>query len=263
MQVYRGMDIGTAKPSLEDQRRVRHYMIDLVDPLEEYSVAEFQRRGREIIDHEGHDTILIVGGSGLHFRALVDPHTFPPHDPQVRREMEALPDPVAALTGLDPRARAVVDLANRRRVVRALEVHSLTGLTPTMRAATAEADAVRRYQPLYPFNAVGVDPGPELGERIRLRAKAMEAAGLLQEVASLQGCLGRTASRAVGYRQLQEHLGGRCELPAAWAETQKATLALARRQRTFFRRDPRLRWVAWESVLERRIELVAEAWGLR
>lgn len=262
MQVYREMDIGTAKPTRAERERVRHYLIDLVDPSEEYTVAEFQRQGRAIIEHGGHDTLLVVGGSGLHFRALVDPHTFPPHDPALRRQLEELDDPASMLNRLDPAAATVVDLANRRRVVRALEIHHLTGLTPSMRYATLEAEKVRRYQPKYRFAAAGLDPGPDLPPRIRARVEAMAAAGLLEEVASLRGRLGRTASRAVGYRQLLAHFGGQLTLSRAWEEVVRATLALARRQRTFFRRDPRISWLPWDEEPRRRIQGVAERWGL-
>lgn len=262
MQVYREMDIGTAKPSRAERERVCHYLIDVVDPSEEYTVAEFQREGRAIIDHSGHDTLLVVGGSGLHFRSLVDPHTFQPHDPALRRQLEELEDPASTLNRLDPAAASLVDLANRRRVVRALEIHHLTGLTPSMRYATIEAEKVRRYQPKYRFVAVGLDPGPRLQSRVRARVEAMATAGLVDEVASLRGRLGRTAARAVGYRQLLAHLDGETTLSQAWEEVVKATLALARRQRTFFRRDPRISWLSWDEDPRRRIEGVAERWGL-
>lgn len=262
MQVYQGMDIGTAKPSPEDRHRVRHYMIDLVPPEAEYTAAEFQRQARQVLDSEKHETVLVVGGSGLHFRAVIDPHNFPPHDPATRVELDDLPDPAAELVAVDPGAGGVVDLANRRRVVRALEVHRLTGLTPTVRASSREADALRRYQPQYPFRAAGIDPGAGLEQRIAIRVDQMRDLGFMDEVRALQNGLGRTSGNAVGYRQLLDHVQGRIDVEAAWARVHQATLGLARRQRTFFRRDPRVVWVHWKEPLEDRVELVRQAWGL-
>ena len=262
MQVYRGMDIGTAKPTTEHQLRVQHYMIDLVEPEVEYSAAEFQQAGRETITSGEHERMLVVGGSGLHFRALVDPHTFPPHDPEVRDELEGLTDPAAALVNVDPGAGQVVDLANRRRVVRALEVHRLTGLTPSVRAVTPEAESLRRYQGLFDFVAAGVDPGSESNARIRSRVIDMGERGFVDEVRSLQGRLGPTARSAVGYRQLTQHLQGHSHLDEAWAEVERATAGLARRQRTYFRRDPRIRWVPWHPDLKARVAAVRAVWGL-
>ena len=262
MQVYRGMDVGTAKPSVDDRSRVIHYMIDLVTPDREFTAAEFQREARGIIDSGDHESVIIAGGSGLHFRAIVDPHTFPPHDPRVRIEVEGLSDPVAELVAVDPGAGGVLDLANRRRVVRALEVHRLTGLTPSIRAASVEAEALRRYQSQYQFRAVGLDPGEELEARIASRIATMRADGLLDEVAGLSSTLGQTSRNAVGYRQLLDHLEGDTDLESAWARIHRATVGLARRQRTFFRRDPRIRWVDWSEAVEARQEAVQREWGL-
>ena len=261
MQVYRGMDIGTAKPTLEDRRRVRHFMIDLVEPEVAFTVAMFQREARKVIG-AGHDPVIICGGSGLHFRSVVDAMTFPPHAPAVRQELEALSDPVAALLEIDPEADQVIDLANRRRVVRALEVWRLTGLTPTERAGAEEARALREYEPLYPFTAVGLDPGEQLEERAVARIEMMRQAGLLEEVGRLLGRLGPTAAGAVGYRQLTPVVTGELSEAAGWAAVRSETLALARRQRTFFGRDPRIRWVAWHDSPTRRLETVREALGL-
>jgi tRNA dimethylallyltransferase len=262
MQVYRGMDIGTAKPTPAERQHVRHYLIDLVEPEEEYSVSEFQAAGREIIDSGRHQTVVVVGGSGLHFRALVDPMTFPPHDPQLRRQLESLADPASRLRELDSSAGSLVDLANPRRVVRALEVYELTGLTPSARAATDEARDLREYRPRYRFRSAGLDPGPHLGDRIARRLEDMGRRGLLDEVASLAGRLGRTARNAVGYRQLLDHLRGRLTEEEAWEKARTATLALARRQRTYFRRDPRIVWVPWRESVTERVAEVARAWEL-
>ncbi|MGH8927724.1 MAG: tRNA (adenosine(37)-N6)-dimethylallyltransferase MiaA, partial [Acidimicrobiia bacterium] len=218
MQVYRGMDIGTAKPDREAQGRVRHYLIDVVEPEYPYTAAEFQREARTVIMRDRHDVLLIVGGSGLHFRSVVDPLSFPPHDRTIRAEVEATLDPVEALLEVDPDAGEVVDLANRRRVIRALEVWHLTGLTPSERAGTAEALALRDYAPLYDFVAVGIDPGDALEARIAARTELMRERGLLDEVARLVGRLGPTASRAVGYAQLAPVVEGRLDEEEGWAQ---------------------------------------------
>ena len=259
MQVYRGMDIGTAKPSRSDRGRVRHYMIDLVEPQQPYTAAEFQREARTLLMSDRHPLLIITGGSGLHFRSVVDPLNFPPHDRQVRAEVEAEADPVEALLEVDPRAGVFVDLSNPRRVVRALEVWRLTGLTPSARSMSEDALAVQEYEPLYDFKAVGVDPGPELEARIIARTHFMREEGLLDEVARLRGRLGPSAAGAVGYRQLMPVVEGRLDEEDAWPQVRSETLALAKRQRTFFRRDPRIHWVPWMDAIEDRVTVVRSA----
>ncbi len=256
MQVYRGLDLGTAKPTPAQQARVRHHLLDLADPATPFSVAEFQRAGREALAGlaRGGVPALIVGGSGLHFRALVDPLEFPPHDPEVRREVEALArgEALAALLAADPAAGAVVDVANPRRVARALEVYRLTGLTPAVRAASAAAAAVRAYRPLLPVVAVGADPGDTLRGRVEARFDAMLAAGLLAEVRRLAPHLGPTAAQAVGYKELLPVVRGEATLEEGRSRAVAATWGLAGRQRTFFRRDPRIRWQEWDDDPARR-----------
>ncbi|MBI5158214.1 MAG: tRNA (adenosine(37)-N6)-dimethylallyltransferase MiaA [Acidimicrobiia bacterium] len=251
MQVYRGMDVGTAKPSVEERATVPHHLVDIADPADAFSVAEFQRAGRTVIAaaRAAGERILIVGGSGLHFRALVDPLDFPPSDPAVRAEIEALTpsEAVGHLLAADAEVASLVDLANPRRVVRALEVFRTTGATPSARAATPEAEAIRSYRGLWPVVGIGVDPGPALGERIRQRFAAMLAAGLQAEVESLAPRLGVTASQGVGYRELLKVVRGEWTLDRATRTAIEATLALARRQRTFYRRDPRVRWLEWDD----------------
>jgi tRNA dimethylallyltransferase len=217
-------------------------MIDVAEPAHEYTVAQFQLEARR---HLGRGPVIVAGGSGLHFRAVVDPLTFPPHDPALRAELEALPaeEAVRRLVEVDPGALAVVDLANPRRVVRALEVVRLTGETPSARAAAPGRAAVEAYQPLWPVVAVGLDPGEALVDRVTDRLRAMRAAGLVEEVAGLAGRMGRTASQAVGYRQLLGVVAGTIGEDAGFAAAELATLALVRRQRTFFRRDPRITWL--------------------
>ena len=259
MQVYRGMDIGTAKPSRSERERVRHYMIDVVEPEHPYTAAEFQREARTLMMRDRHPLLLIVGGSGLHFRSVVDPLNFPPHDRQVRIDMEAVADPVDALLEVDPRAGEYVDLFNPRRVVRALEVWHLTGLTPSTRAMAEEAMAVQDYEPLYGFTAVGLDPGQAIEARISSRVETMKEAGFLEEVARLKGRLGPGAAAAVGYRQLMPVVEGRLDQAHAWSQVRAATLSLAKRQRTFFRRDPRIQWVPWNDAVDDRLAAVRTA----
>jgi len=256
MQVYRGMDVGTAKPGLAEQARVRHHLIDLVEPCASFSVAAFQRAGRGVLRDLAARGVpaLVVGGSGLHFRALVDPLEFPPHDPAVRREVESLGAEQAAaeLLAADAAAGAWVDLANPRRVARALEVYRLTGATPSARLGGQGAAAVRSYRPLLPVAAIGVDPGEALRSRVEKRLDVMLAAGLLEEVARLAPRLGRTAAQAVGYKQLLPVVRGEASLEEGRARAAAATWALARRQRTFFQRDPRIRWLRWDDDSARR-----------
>jgi len=161
MQVYRGMDIGTAKPSAAVRGHIRHHMIDVVDPSQEYDVATFQVDARAAIRDIGErgGRTLIVGGSGLHFRAIVDPMFFAPTNAELRHELEAKPtdELVAELLRLDPRAGHMVDLHNPRRVIRAVEVAQLTGEGPAVRASKPEAAAFRSYEPLIVHHSIGID----------------------------------------------------------------------------------------------------------
>ena len=251
MQVYREMDIGTAKPSPADQAEVAHHMIDLVPPEVDYSVADFQRAGRRVMDDavSRHVPLVMAGGSGLYFRSLVDPLEFPPHDPSVRSEVDSVGHEavVAELLSADPDAGAHIELANRRRVLRAVEILRLGGGTPSLRAARNKSGRVRNYQADVPFVAVAVDPGNGLADRVGRRMDAMIGAGLLDEVAGLDARLGRTASQAVGYRQLIPVVRGELDLEQGRADAVRATMALARRQRTYFGRDPRIRWLVWDE----------------
>lgn len=249
MQVYRGLDIGTAKPSPAERQRVPHYLIDLVEPEQPFTVAEFQAEGRRALAELSEREVppLVVGGSGLHFRALVDPLRFPPTDPEMRARLEDLGHEEARrqLLEVDPLAGRHVDLANPRRVIRALEIQRLTGRTPSSRADRPEARRVREYRAEVPFVAVGLDPGDRLEDRIERRLDRMLAEGLLEEVASLRGRLGPTASQAVGYKELMGVVEGSISLEEGRQAALEATKQVARQQRTYFRRDPRIRWVPW------------------
>lgn len=249
MQVYRGMDIGTAKPSPRERADVPHHMIDLVDPREVFSVADFQRLGRDVLSDHASRPVIVVGGSGLHVRALLDPMTFAPHDAEVRESVNSL-DPQEArlrLVAADPGVADLVDLANPRRVERALEILELTGITPSQRAATPEAQALRAYVSHVPFDGLGVDPGDQLADRVATRLQAMMAAGFVEEVRQLQGRLGPTATTATGYPETASYLAGELEMDQAVERIGLATMSLAKRQRTFFRRDPRIHWLVWSQ----------------
>ena len=269
MQVYREMDVGTAKASPAERARVPHHMIDLVDPADEFTVADFQEAGRAAIAgvRERAAPALIVGGSGLHFRALVDPLDFPPTDASVRERLAGL-DPrraAALLVAADAGAPEHVDMANPRRVLRALEVLELTGDTPSERAAHPRAAMVREYRSELPVAVIGFDPGDRLPVRARVRCDAMVAAGLVEEVARLRDRLGVTAGQAVGYKEMLPVVAGRSTLAEGRARVVRATLALAKRQRTFFRRDPRVRWLPWsddpgERAATARLALEEAAW---
>lgn len=245
MQVYRGMDVGTAKPTPEERRRVPHHMIDVVDPARPMSVAAFQRAARAAIAGvvaRGR-VPLVVGGAGLYFRAVVDDLRFPPTDPAVRRSLE-LQDPaslVARLRAADPEAARWIEPGNVRRVVRALEVIEVTGSR-----FSEFRDAWDDYTSRYDLVATGLAvPREELDRRIDTRVRAMVAAGLVEEVRALldRGLRGAlTASRAIAYRELVAHLDGALSLEEAIEATVSATRRYARRQVTWFRRDPRVRW---------------------
>lgn len=244
MQVYRGMDIGTAKPVPSERERVPHHMIDVAEPEEPYTVADFRRDARRALHSASRATaVLIVGGSGLHFRSVVDPMRFRATDARLRAELERTE--TAALIGelqrADRQAGDYVDLANPRRVIRAVEALRLEGTTPSSLALLPERADYEAYVPELEFIGVALDRS-DLDDAVGRRLAEMRRRGLLEEVESLASRLGPTAAQAVGYRQLLDVVQGRLDEEAGWEQARRATLRLARRQRTFFRRDPRLRW---------------------
>lgn len=245
--VYRGMDIGTAKPSVADRDAVPHHAIDVLDPSEEVNVAWFQRIARAAIDDvlERGRTPVLVGGSGLYFRAVVDDLRFPPTDPVVRGRLEArwADDPRGAhqhLAEVDPDAAARIEPDNLRRSVRALEVLELTG----ERFSTWDG-AWHDHRSIYPGLAVTyLEPPTEvLRPRIAGRAEAMVAAGLLDEARRLREAnpdgLSTTARQAIGYGEAFAVLDGRLAEDELAAAVSTRTWGYARRQRSWFRRDPR------------------------
>lgn len=245
MSVYRGMDIGTAKPSVAERGGVPHHLIDLVDPSEEFGVGEYQRACEVVLDDlrsRGRPAVL-VGGTGLYVRAVVDRLEIPGRYPDARAQVEEEPDTVALhgrLAALDPVAARRMEPTNRRRIVRALEVTLGSG-----RPFSAFGPGLERY-PSTPFRLVGLRmPRGVLDARIEARLRAQLDRGWLEEVATLlarPGGLSRTAGEALGYRELRAHLEGRCGLDEAVAETLRRTRHFARRQERWFRRDPRIVW---------------------
>lgn len=250
MQVYRGLDIGTAKPTAAERAEVPHHLLDLVDVEEEFSVAEFVDAARQAlagIEARGHDALL-VGGTGLYLRALVDDLELPGRFPEVRAELEGETDTAALhrrLSELDPVAADRMEPANRRRVVRALEVTLGSG-----RPFSSFGPGLDAYPPS-PIAQVGIEADlAELDERIEARVDAMFEAGLLVEVQRLVGRrLSRTAAEALGYRELLEHLAGERSLEDARQEVIRRTRRLARRQHRWFRRDPRITWVSRSAAV--------------
>ena len=248
MLVYRGMDIGTAKPGAQELARVPHHLIDLVEPSEPFSVSAFQSAAQGVLrDMEGRGARpLLVGGSGLYLRAVVDDLEFPGTEPEVRRALEREvsvrgPGPLfARLAELDPAAADKIEPSNVRRTVRALEVAAVTG-----RAFSGFADSWGRY-PEDRARIAGIHlPREALVDRIEARVGAMLARGFLDEVRALidRGFGGwLTSTQAIGYAEMAAHLAGEFTLEDAVIGTVKRTKALARRQTAWFRRDPRVRW---------------------
>ncbi|WP_328384059.1 tRNA (adenosine(37)-N6)-dimethylallyltransferase MiaA [Streptomyces sp. NBC_00400] len=264
MQLYRGMDIGTAKLTPEEQQGVPHRLLDIWDVTCAASVAEYQRLARAEIDRllaEGRTPVL-VGGSGLYVRGAIDALDFPGTDPEVRARLEAElaaggSGPLhARLAAADPEAGRAILASNGRRIVRALEVIEITG-----RPFTANLPG---HEAVYDTLQIGVDVArPELDERIARRVDRMWEAGLVDEVRRLEGQglrAGRTASRALGYQQVLAQLAGECTEQEARDETVRATKRFARRQDSWFRRDPRVHWLS--GAAEHRAELPGQALAL-
>ena len=241
--IYRGLDVTTATPSPEDRARVPHHLIDVLDPSESVSVAQFQGWARDAIrDIHARDRVpLLVGGSGLYFRAVVDDLEFPPTDPEVREALEVTwahdpPAAHAALAGVDPAAAALIEPDNLRRTVRALEVMELTG-RPFSSFRTTWDDHSSRYRLAVDY----VEPPAEvLRERIQQRTEQMVAGGLLDEVAALdRATLSTTASKGIGVAEALAVLDGTAPADELVAAIATRTWHYARRQRSWFRRDPR------------------------
>lgn len=263
LQLYRGMDVGTAKLAPDERRGVPHHLLDVLDPRDEASVADYQTRARGVLADLASRGVraVAVGGSGLYVRALLDRMEFPGTDPDVRAALEARAEAEgpralhAELAALDPVAAESIGPRNARRVVRALEVIELTG-----RPYSAN---LPRHEYEVPAVQIGLDcDRAALDERIERRVARMWDDGLLAEVRALSAHgLGRTASRAVGYAQALAEIAGALDGAQARAETAAGTRRLARKQMGWFGRDPRVHWLDARDpdLVARALDVVAQA----
>ncbi len=258
MTVYRGMDVGTAKPTAAERREVRYHLLDLADPAETFSVARFQRAAREVeaeVAARG-GVVIYVGGTGLYGRAVLDDLEIPGHFPEIRAALER-DDPASLYDELrlrDPLAASRIEPGNTRRLVRALEVVRGTG-----RAFSSFGPGLEHYGPPRVVQ-VGLRVGAEeLDRRIAERFEQWMRDGLLEEVRALvarPGGLGVTARQAVGYRELLEHVEGGRDLGECVAAAIAQSRRLARRQRRWFERDPRIEWYEDPTEARARVEEV-------
>lgn len=245
MQVYKRMDIGTAKPTVQDQAQVPHHCIDLVDPNERFTVSDYQVKARAAvadITSRGKNA-LVVAGTGLYLTSLIDELSFPGEWPEVRRELQQEPDVsrlYRQLKELDPEAASKIERSNRRRIERALEVCIGSGKPFS---ATGPGTGA------YPDNGVVqiglLWPREMLVARVEQRVYNMMDAGFLDEVQQLRkdGNMSHTAKQALGYAELLRHLEGKCTLEQAVGDIVVHTRQFAVRQERWFRRDPRITWV--------------------
>lgn len=263
MQLYKGMDIGTAKISTEEQRGIPHHMLDLLEVNQDANVAWYQDKARSVISdiHARGKDAIIVGGTGLYIKAILDELNFPDTDPVVRAELElefatrGIAPLFERLEKLDPAAALAIDKANSRRVIRALEVIKITGKPFTANLPREESS---RYPYAKQFGLV-MDRDT-LSERISLRVDRMWEKGFVQEVEKLltAGIMqGTTAQRALGYAQVIAQIEGKVTQAEAQEETKRATRQYARRQETWFSRDERITWISpVQNSLERILESI-------
>ena len=263
MQLYRGMDIGTAKASIEERQGIPHHMMDLLDVTEDANVAWYQENARAVIAdiHARGKDAIIVGGTGLYIKAILDELNFPDTDPVVRAELElefatkGIAPLFERLEKLDPAAALAIDKANSRRVIRALEVIKITGKPFTANLPREESS---RYPHAKQFGLV-MDRDT-LSERISVRVERMWEKGLVQEAEKLlvAGIMrGTTAQRALGYAQVIAQIEGKVSQEDAQEETKRATRQYARRQETWFSRDERIAWISpTQNALERILESI-------
>ena len=263
MQVYRGMDIGTAKLTSEERSGISHHLIDVLDIKDEANVAWYQQIAREKIDQilSSGKSVVVVGGTGLYIKAILDDLNFPDTDPAVRQkiteEAERLGNDVMheRLAKLDPAASLAIPKENIRRVIRALEVIELTGKPFT---ANLPRQASSKYPDAKQFGLV-LDR-ENLDEKIDKRVEDMWAKGFAREVSILmtQGLeQSGTAKKALGYIQIMNYLNGESDEAFAKEETKRVTRAYARRQETWFSKDERIKWLAPESNSARLEKLLA------
>ena len=263
MQLYRGMDIGTAKITMGERKGIAHHMLDLLDVHQDANVAWYQEKARELISeiHGRKKDVIIVGGTGLYIKAILDELNFPDTDPVVRAELElefatkGIAPLFERLEKLDPAAALAIDKANSRRVIRALEVIKITGKPFT-------ANLPREESSRYPFaQQFGlVMDRDTLSERISTRVDRMWEQGLVEEAQGLlqAGIMqGTTAQRALGYAQVIAQIEGKVSQDEAQEETKRATRQYARRQETWFSRDDRITWISpVQNALQRILESI-------
>lgn len=265
MQVYRRLDIGTAKPSPDEQRAVRHHLIDVVDPDQPFTVARFVELADAVIsDARQRDVPLIAtGGTPLYYKALFQGlFDGPPEDSALRQRLRAMGNEALHrhLAEVDPPSAARIHANDTKRLVRALEVHELTGKPISSLQTEWDAPAQR-----HPAVWVGLAWDRDaLNRRINARVKAMIAAGWVDEVRQLLGRFGRlspTAAEATGYDQLIRHVRGEMPLEDAVEQIKIATRQLARRQMKWFKRFTQVHWIAGDAPLEQQAEQVLKLWA--
>ena len=250
MQLYKGMDIGTAKLSVEERHGIPHHMLDLVNVKTDVTVAWYQEHARNLVDQllESEVPTIVVGGTGLYIKAILDDLNFPDTDPEIRARLAAEADEIGGaamhqrLAGLDPAAALAIPKENVRRVVRALEVIEITGKPFTANLPRQDST---RYPQAYQFG-LATDRA-RLDERIDARVERMWSQGIVAETETLigQGLLeGKTAQAALGYAQIIKMKHGLLSETEAKAETKVTTRQYARRQETWFNRDQRIQWLA-------------------
>ena len=263
MQVYKGMDIGTAKLTITQRDAVVHHLIDVLEISEEANVSWYQQLARDKIDEliALGKSVVVVGGTGLYIKAILDDLNFPDTDPQVRDKITEQADQLGneimhgKLAKLDPAAALAIPKENIRRVIRALEVIELTGKPFTANLPRQESS---KYPNAKQFGLV-LDRS-NLDEKIDQRVDDMWAKGFAREVSLLmtQGLeQATTAKKALGYSQIMSYLNGECDEEFAKQETKRVTRAYARRQETWFSRDDRIKWLAPDSMQIRLEKLLA------
>ena len=263
MQVYKGMDIGIAKLTITQRDGVMHHLIDVLDISEEANVSWYQHLARDKIDEliSLGKSVVVVGGTGLYIKAILDDLNFPDTDPQVRDKITEQADQLGneimhgKLANLDPAAALAIPKENIRRVIRALEVIELTGKPFTANLPRQESS---KYPKAKQFGLV-LDRN-NLDEKIDQRVEDMWAKGFAREVSLLmtQGLeQATTAKKALGYSQIMSYLNGECDEDFAKQETKRVTRAYARRQETWFSRDDRIKWLAPDSMQVRLEKLLA------
>ena len=263
MQLYKGMDIGTAKITMEERKGIAHHLMDLLDVTQDANVAWYQENARAAISeiHARGKNVIIVGGTGLYIKAILDELNFPDTDPVVRAALElefatqGIGPLFERLEKLDPAAALAIDKANSRRVIRALEVIKITGKPFTANLPREESS---RYPHAKQFGLV-MDRDL-LSERISNRVNRMWEQGLVPEVEELMVAgitQGVTAQRALGYAQVIAQIEGKVTEEEAQEETKRATRQYARRQETWFSRDERITWISpSQNALQRILESI-------